>query len=370
MNRAFIKLYAVHFFFTVSHVFGWALSSLYFVKIGYTFMDVALYFALSFITSVLIIITTKQFRSARSMPIGLIFKILLFFAAAYAFVKPMIFAVAIVQGIVMVAYGVAMNIRFFKFRGEGKNANHSGLFFILWPIFGALLPALAGLSAEKYGMAFVFFISMLLLVPALAISLQLKESDMIPSNFKTFVKNTKGLKTIVFLQGIWEGIDWIVVPLATMTFISNEFEFGAFYSYLGIFGIAAFFALGRMSDRMKKRAIFIYPITIAIAVFTILSGYSATLLEWGVYRGAVSFLVSLFSPFSMTLIVDLTKNMGDSMISRGFFLNFGRALGAVIVVVMLAMSVPIQYALVVSGAILLLHPLFLREKKKGYNVDI
>lgn len=370
MDRAFIKLYAVHFFFTVSHVFGWTLSSLYFVKIGYTFMDVALYFALSFITSVLVIIAAKQFRSDRSMQIGIIFKILLFFAAVYAFVKPLIFAVAIIQGIVMVSYGVTMNVRFFKFRGEGKNASHSGLFFILWPVFGALLPALAGLSAEKYGMAFVFFVGVLLLVPALAISLWLKKSDMIPSDFKAFVKNTKGLKTIVFIQGIWEGIDWVVVPLVTLTFVSNEFEFGAFYSYLGVFGIAAFFALGRMSDRMKKRAVFIYPITIAIAVFTILGGLSSTFIAWGIYRGFVSFLLSLFSPFSMTLIVDLTKNMGDSMISRGFFLNFGRALGAAIVALMLAMSLPVQYALLVSGTILLLHPLYLREKKKGYHVEI
>lgn len=370
MDRSFLRLYTIQFFYIVSHVFGWTLTSLYFVKAGYSFMDIALYFALSFITAVFLIMSLKNSRSSPLMRAGLLLKIVLFIVIAYVYVKPLLFVCGIIHGFMTIFYWVPMNIHFFKFRHEGKNASHTGLFFAMWPILGAILPAIAGVAAEKYGMDFVFFSAAALLVPALLLSFGMKEADSIRFSFKRFIGNTKGIKTIIFLQGIWEGIDWVVVPLATLSFVSEAAGFGAFYSYLGFFGIAAFFLVGRISDRMKKRAIFLYPVTIAMAIFTILSGLSSSFLWWGIFRGAVSFLVNIFSPFALTVVVDTTKNIQDSMISREFFLNFGRSLGAMIVALLLVMSVPIQHALVVSGAILLLHPLFLRAKKKGYHVEI
>ncbi len=370
IDKVFARLYSMHFFYVFSHVFGWTLSSLYFAKIGYSFLDIALYFALSFITGVLMVMALKKSLSSRLMRIGLVLKVIIFVLAAYVHIKPLLFVAGLLHGLMTISYWVPMNIHFFKFRQEGKNASHTGLFFLMWPLLGAILPAFAGIAAQNYGMPFVFFLSAAILIPGLLFSYTIKQSDALIFSFKNFTGNTKGLKTILFLQGIWEGIDWVVVPLATLAFVSTEAGFGAFYSYLGFFGIIAFFLVGRVSDRMKKRAVFLYPVTIAMAAFTVLSGLSSTFFEWGVYRGAVSFLVNLFSPFAMTIVIDMTKNIQDSMISREFFLNFGRALGAMIVALMLVMAVPIQYALVVSGAILLLHPLFLRAKKKGYHVEI
>lgn len=370
MDRSFLRLYAIQFFYVVSHVFGWTLSSLYFVSVGYSFLDIAIYFAMSFITSVLTIIALKDFHSTRLMRAGLILKFLVFATAAYIYINPLLLVSEIMQGMMSIFYWMPMNIHFFRHKKEGKNASHSGLYFIMWPIVSTILPAVAGIVADKYGMATVFFSAAALVVPAIALSFMAKESSHIHISFDRFTEHTKGIKTLLFLQGIWEGIDWTVVPLVTLSFVTGVVGFGAFYSYLGFFGIVAFFIAGRASDKMKKRAIFLYPVTIAMAICTILSGLSATFFAWGVFRGAVSFLVNIFSPFCMTVVVDTSKSLEESMIAREFLLNFGRALGAAIVALMLAMSLPIQHALVVSGAILLLHPLFLREKKKGYHVEI
>jgi len=314
--------------------------------------------------------TLKHSPSDKMMRKGLILKMLIFIVTAYIYVKPLLFISGIMWGFMSIAYWVPMNIHFFKFRTAGKHASHVGLFFALWPILGAILPAIAGIAAQSYGIAFVFLASAAIMVPAIIISLSMKQSDALYFDFKKFTANTKGVKTILFLQGIWEGIDWLAVPLVTLSFVSGIADFGAFYSYLGVFGIFAFFIAGKASDKSGKRAIFLYPVTVAMAMCTILSGLSATFFAWGVLRGAVSFLVNLFSPFAMTVVVDTSKSIEDSMISREFFLCFGRALGTSLVALMLAMSVPIQYSLVFSGTILLLHPLILREKKKDYHVDI
>ena len=370
MDRPFLRLYSMQFFYILAHVFGWTLSSFYFVKSGYSYIDIALYFALSFMVSLVAIMAMKHSRSDKLMRTGLILKMAIFIITAYIYVKPLLFISGMLWGMMSIFYWVPMNIHFFKFRKEGKNASHTGLFFVMWPILGAILPAIAGIAAEKYGISFVFFSAAALMIPAIILSWGMKQSEALYFDFKKFTENTKGVKTILFLQGIWEGIDWLAVPLVTLSFVSGAVDFGAFYSYLGFFGIAAFFIAGKASDKMKRRAIFLYPVTIAMALSTILSGLATTFFAWGAFRGAVSFLVNLFSPFALTVVVDTSKNIEDSMISREFFLNFGRALGSMIVVLMLAASIPIQHALVVSGAILLMHPLFLRAKKKGYHVKI
>jgi hypothetical protein len=370
MDRSFLRLYTIQFFYIISHVFGWTLSSLYFVSVGYSFRDIAIYFAMSFITSALTIIALKDFHSSRLMRAGLILKFFVFATAAYLYVKPLLLVSEIMQGVMSIFYWLPMNIHFFRHKKEGKNASHSGLYFVMWPVVSTILPAVAGIVADRYGMATVFFSAAALVIPAIALSFRRNESSHIDISFRRFTEHTKGVKTLLFLQGIWEGVDWTVVPLATLSFVTGATGFGAFYSYLGFFGIVAFFIAGKASDKMKKRAIFLYPVTVAMALSTILSGLATTFLAWGVFRGAVSFLVNLFSPFSMTVVVDTSKKLEESMIAREFLLNFGRALGAMIVAILLIMSVPIQYALVVSGAILLLHPLFLRAKKKNYQVEI
>lgn len=370
MNRNFLSLYSMQFFYIASHVFGWTLSTLYFLNKGYSFLDIALYFALSFITSVLLIMAVRSFRSTKSMRIGLLLKIAVFLAAAFLIAKPMIFAIGIIWGIMTICYWMPLNVHFFKFRTEGKNAMHSGIYFLMWPVLGALLPAAAGIAANSFGMLAVLLSGAVLLVPAVIISLGIKEESSIEINFRDFIGNTKGVKTILFLQGIWEGVDWVVVPIVTFAFIPKTVSYGTFYSYLGVFGVAAFLLLARVSDRIKKRAVFLYPVTAIMAAFTILSGLSASLLEWGIYRGAVSFLVSIFSPFALTVVVDVSKNIPDTMISREFFLNFGRASGALIVASILLFWGNIKLALVASGLILLLHPLFLAAKKKWYRVDV
>ena len=370
MDRKFLSLFSMHFFYIASHVFGGTLMTFYFLQKGYSPLDIALYFALSFIVSIFVIMGIKSFRSDSSMRIGIILKMAVFLVAAWLFARPLFFLVGIISGFNTIYYWAPLNIQFFKFRKVGKNATHSGLYFLMWPILNTILPTLAGAAAAAHGMVPVLISGAILLIPSLLISSGIKDDERIHFSFKDFVKRTKGVKTILFIQGIWEGVDWVVVPIATYALISSELKYGAFYSYLGVFGIVTFFLMAHISDRLKKRAVFLYPVTIAMALATMLSGLSSSLIEWGFYRGIVSFLVTVFSSFSLALVVDVSHNIADTMISREFFLNFGRALGAAIVAAVVLFSGNINHALVVSGAIMLLHPLFLRLKKDNYHVSV
>lgn len=107
-----------------------------------------------------------------------------------------------------------------------------------------------------------------------------------------------------------------------------------------------------------------------MAVFTILSGFSINIFEWAVYRGVVSFFTSIFSPFTIALVIDLSRNMQDTMVSREFFLNSGRIFGTMIVIGVILLSGDIKNALVISGAIILFYPLILWSKKKEYNIKV
>lgn len=251
-DQKFPRLFSMHFLYASSHVFGWTLSTFYFIQRGYSFLDISIYFILSFIASVFIIAHIRNFRTGKSMRLGLVIKVLVFFVASWLFVKPLLFLTGILWGIMTVYYWIPLNILFFKYRNDERNATNSGIYFLIWPVLGAVLPALAGIVANYFRMIVVFLVGALLLIPAMMLSLGIRDENQVSSRFSDFIGNTKGIKTLVFLQGIWKGVEWVTVPLVTLVFIRNEVDYGIFYAYLGVFGVIAFLLMAPISDRLKK----------------------------------------------------------------------------------------------------------------------
>ncbi|MCK4967873.1 MAG: hypothetical protein KAS12_02355 [Candidatus Aenigmarchaeota archaeon] len=274
-----------------------------------------------------------------------------------------LYFIAILAGIVIFMFWVPYNIRYFSFGDNNNNAFMSSILFILWPILNIFLPGLSGYAANTYGFNFLFITSAAINLLAIFCIKWSDNGFVLKFNLKTALKNTKGVKTLMFLEGFSQGILWTAIPLATISYLSNVVDYGLFFSYLGFFGAIASVFLSRLSDKIKNRTNFIYPVAFLLGLSTIITGFASTFIMWAIANAFLVFFATVFGPFQTAIVLDKTKNLVDSMASREFFLNIGRTSGGAIAIVSLLLFGKSEYSLLISGGSVFVYALVMRTKK-------
>ncbi len=230
-------------------------------------------------------------------------------------------------------------------------------------MLNVFLPAAAGFIARDFGFRALFFSAAAINILALVFVKRTGKDRLLHFDIKKALKNTEGVRTLNMLEGIFEGILWTAVPLATISFITAEVDYGLFFSYLGLFGALAAVVLARMSDRLKRRTLFIYPTVMLLGISTILAAFSNTLILWAIANAAIAFIWALVAPFQVAVVLDKSKNLVDAMASREFFMNLGRVMGGFAAIVSLILFGLSEYSLVAAGITMFLYVHVLHTKK-------
>ncbi|NIQ04491.1 MAG: MFS transporter [Candidatus Korarchaeota archaeon] len=351
-----IFILQVVFAFAVS--FGWSLIYFYFLKSGFSSMHVLLYFTLIYVSSSATILLVTRVHSKQSIITGLLLRIVTF-VLVYRFVHVIqLFLVAIVFGVAISLFWIPVNIAYFATSSHDTKAFHSSIAIALWPFVGAICPFLSGVVANFYGFQAVFLISIAILLIDVFITMNLSSNSLLQFDLKRTIQRIKGLKTLLLLQGFWQGVNWIAVPVISFFFITKELEYGSFLAYLSVVGAVASLLLGKLSDKTENRLTFIIPSIIFTGIFTLLSGLGTTFVEWALFRGVVSFFGTIAASFSLTVVVDRTDHLEAGMIGRELFINGGRVIGGLIVLLFAQLG-RIQLSLVVSGIAFFVYPFVL-----------
>jgi len=277
----------------------------------------------------------------------------------FLFKPSYLFLVPLFVGPVFFLFWVVFNIAYFKMISH----DHRALYYASSPVLSAVLPIAAGLLATKYSMNAVFFVGALFFLFAAVAAITLKNST-INYRFKDAFKSVKGVRTLCFVQGFWEVTAVIAIPLVTLYFIRNELAFGAFLSYLGIFGIIAALVMAKMSDKSKKRTLFIYPLVVVLAILTTSLFFARSFWLWGVFLGLFYFVMQMANPFFVTVVLDRAKHdIANSMIAREFMLNLGRFFGTAVLLFCVSVLNEEYAFFFVSGVALLFYPAILYFKR-------
>ncbi len=366
MPKKFLNLYSIQFLYSFGHIFAFSLLFLYLFKTGFSNLEIAVFSTLRFVGAFMVLFFIKTVNFRRAITSGIVIKSL--YLAAFAgfiagFEVIQLYAIAIIVGIVIFTFWTPYNIRFFGFGNNGNNAFMGSILFLLWPMLNVFLPVAAGFMARDFGFTAVFIVAAAATLSSSVFVNHTGKDEPLHFNIKKALKNTKNLRTIILLEGIFEGIMWTAVPLATITFLTNEVDYGLFFSYVGLFGALAAVVLARMSDRMKKRTIFIYPTVILLGISTILAAFSNTLMLWAIANAAIAFIWALVSPFQVAIVLDKSKNLVDSMAAREFFMNLGRFFGGTTAIISLLLFGLSEYSLVIAGIAMLLFALMIHTKK-------
>ncbi|MCK5474287.1 MAG: hypothetical protein KAI53_02680, partial [Candidatus Aenigmarchaeota archaeon] len=238
----------------------------------------------------------------------------------------------------------------------------SSLAFALPTLFGIFLPYFGGIMAEAFSFEIVFAISILILLGSLYTTGRIKEKTIIDFDGIVSWRKTTGIKTLMVIHGAWQGINWTVLPLITIYFLESASSFGAFFAYLGIVGAISSVFLGHSTDKNNNRKKVLYPASIGLGIATIVSGFAGGLIFWVAARGFVSFFDNLCAPFTFSIVVDNHKDLQQSFIANEMSIAAGRTLGAVVVLLSIAIG-NIYLSLIAAGLIYLIFPLVLKQKK-------
>jgi hypothetical protein len=267
------------------------------------------------------------------------------------------------SGVAIALFWVPYNIA--HFRGSSKEAtgHTSGVLFSVFPAVSITAPILAGFLAEVNTYLVWGFVLISFLIATLLVKKQ--ENFLVSYSVKAAWQEIKPVRVLLVLEGIWESLIFCIIPVYTLYFIQTPGFYGTFLAYLSLAGLVANLLLSSFTDRVKKRAVFIYPLTLAMSVVTFVFPFvTQDLFLWALVSGLSQFLVLLFWSISLAMVVDSSSNLDLAMPGREIALIVGRLFGALLVAASFLIEKTPFYIFFILGAVMLLFPINLYWNSK------
>lgn len=268
-----------------------------------------------------------------------------------------------INGMSLFFFFVFYNIAHFELTPKDKTGNSSALMFILPSLVSIFAPLVAGFLAQV-NIIFIWIISVLLFV--VCFYLVKFQSDFgLTYSISEAISEIKTTRIFIFLEGLWEALPFGIIPIYTLFFIKEPLPFGAYLAYLSLISIIANFLLGRFSDKVRKRVVFLYPITIAISIATFLLPFSTNnLVLWVILTSVLQFLLPVFWSVSTAFVVDSHSDLRKAIPGREIVLAVGRLIGLSLAFLSFSFEKQPKYIFLVLGLFMLMYPIILYMRTK------
>ena len=363
MASPFTRIYGLQLLFGLMLVFGWSFAMLHFLNLGFTYLELMVYNFLTYLTAVVIIIGLKKIYVYGSIKIAVYLFIAIFILLINLDSTLELYIISMLAGATIPFFWLPVNIVFFRMRSSDNVALFSSLALFFGPSISTIVPYFSGIVISRYGYPTVFGISIILLGLTLSYIKKIEERIVVDLQFTHAVKACGKLKLVIAVEGFWQGVNMIVFPLYTFYFITESMSYGAFLSYVGFAGALASLLLARISDKSKKRFVFVTSTVFFTAILTIISGFASGYHGWVISRTLLGFAISLYSPFALALVLDNVSSTRKAMVARELFLNIGRLIGGAFVLLMYYVFHSLQSTLIVAGAVFMIYPLIVSKKR-------
>jgi len=360
-NKEFWHLYSYSFTFGMAVMIAGSVFLPFLIQSGFTFYDLFIYTFTWCLTPLLVLpflssLPTKKFMTINFL-LRLTFPILIW---NFYFPKTQLILLGITNGIAIILNPVSYNARFFVL-SKNKKAELSSVYFSVGPILGIFLPAFGGWITQTYSYRVAVLITTFLLIIPFIFVLKFKEK-IVKVNLRKSFSYINGLRTVLFLEGFWETIPFFLVGTWILFFLREPLQYGAYGSYLALIGVVASFVVAKISDKIKRRAFIIYPITIFLAIATFLLGFSSSLAVLSLLMIFMTFAQTFAWPFMVTVYLDNAKDVRKGLFAREFMLNLGRVCSISLLIAIYYFTQNLLYGFFVLGIAYLLYPLALWKK--------
>jgi hypothetical protein len=361
-DRPFLKVFAIQVVYMFAVVFSWSFTYVYFVNAGLSSESIILMKFCTYGSSIALVVLLRRYVTMKSISLGFFGSAVILVLIPYSTDWATLALLGILDGLTFPLFWVPYNTMYFNLgRGRGA-AYHAALAFLVPPVLSIVAPIAAGYILDVHGVIWVMWAGALTHFAG-GIYYGLQKAAPIKVNLVQALKSAKGIKTLVFIQGFWQAVDWICVPLVTLQFLTTGSEYGGFFSVLAVLGAISTLYFSRVSDRSGNRVDYLYPSIVMTAIATLLSAYTATLINWLIVRSIVSFFVALSNPFTTSIVLDKMKNTADAMQFREIMLNSGRSAGILVIFACQLFFGGYQSAFIPAGVLLFTYPLIVEYKR-------
>ncbi len=351
----FVKLYLLYASFIAADTIAWSLGYLYFYKQGISFEWLLIFSLIIFGSIYLTVMNSNKFNTRKLFMFSFSVRILVLLVLSFYFSKLLFYIIALLQGISVFSYWIAFNNLYFRIPSSRNRAFMTAIYILIFPLLGLILPTIAGSIAAKYGYNILFLLGAVIMFIPLVLSFYMPSIE-IKFNAHSSAVRHKKLKLILFLQGIYESVAFSI-PIFVLAFIQSELSLGLFLSYLSLAGIIGSLIIAKLSDKYQSRKLFIYPLTIVLAILILLLSFNLNnFYIFSLLVGVLSTIGVLVAPFFITIVFDNYKNVTEAVIAREAFLSLGRFFGTLMILANFVLFRNPSYAFIVIGLLTLLYP--------------
>ncbi len=343
---------------------GWSLIVPYFLSLGFSEMDVLMYFITSFAVPLIVLPVVRNWRIKNYLTFGLSMRALCFLGAMYIVSPIQLVLIGAMFSFIITDYWVIYNTLVEDKTVRGNRAFINSIAMSILPIINVFGPALAGVVADSYGFRWLLLTGFLIMLIPIILSRKMGEKRIL-LDLARAEHNNWHIQEMMFFEGFANAAGWAIPMFVTLRFVSSNFEFGSFFSYLALIGIASALLLGKHSDRSGKRKEYLFPIMVLNGIGLIIAGTAGSFALWALGLSMYAFLIRIEWPFTWAMVTDSAKGVSDAMLAREFWLNSGRMSLLVLTGIWMAFFGDIQAGLVLGGIGYLLFVVFMWARGIG-----
>jgi MFS family permease len=344
---------------------SWGFLPIWFLQNGFQYREIIIYFLIRAAVPSVILFFRQQFTTAKNLILAFGADILLMLIVFRFFGHFQIYLAAVFSGVTVVYFYMIYNVLFFENTPKDKRATSSGIYNLAAPIIGIVIPVIAGYISAKFGFAYLFLSSIVVIFGCL-VMIRILPKISFQSDLKSILPRNEVIRVPLILEGVKESVPLTAIAVFTLIYIKQPIPYGIFLSYLAIVAVVAALLMGLLSDRLKKRTLFLYPAVILTGISIILLGFSRDLNSWAIFSGIFSFTSTIASSFLTTMVLDKSSSVQEGMINQEFLKGIGRLTGSFICLIPLLIGQTPQTAMILIGLVYLSLP-FIVNRKKVYN---
>ncbi|MBI2326878.1 MFS transporter [Candidatus Curtissbacteria bacterium] len=353
--RALLLFYFSYIFFVT---FSRSLLPTYFLKEGFSFKEIVASGGIIFLAQLICLFIFKKPSLLIAWRFSLIAWLIFILLVVRLENHLQFYLAMIANGISIFLFFIVYNVIHFDYTPQNRRGESTAVMVAFGPIISIIAPFAAGILAQiKFSL--VWLVSGIVFIFCYYLTFLQKDFSY-EYSIKKALSYVAATRIYVFLEGIWEAMVFAVIPVYTLFFINTPLNYGIFASYLALLGAISSFILGKFTDKIQKRAVFLYPVTVIMAVVTYLFPFATESLNlWIILTGAISFLLPIFWNLTIAMVVDTHQDLKLAMPGREVFLSSGRTLGILIAFISFSLEKSPQIIFLVLGSVLLLFPIAL-----------
>jgi len=231
-----------------------------------------------------------------------------------------------------------------------------GAFFFVWPLAAFFAPFLGGLVIGFMNYMILFAIGIVIIV-ATALMVVAYRNYIPKAQVMRITLGAIGKRNVIALlgEGGFEGVFWVDVTIVAYMFSQDEVSLGVLFSLFGLSAGLMGIILGKVSDRIQNRSLFLKISAIGSIPCIILIWMSGTMEEYALSNGLLEFASFVLPVFLFAILTDtMEEKKNDSVLTREYVLDIGRTSGIAALMVMLYLGATPQECFLLAIPFLLM----------------